>query len=70
MNILIFLFLLYSCSDIDVTGMAAYDPEPPPTPIKTTIVPIANKSLIELTFSSCHFNTAQQRTNQIVRILS
>ena len=60
--------------------MTDYDPEPPPTPIKATIVPVVNKSLIqqqpesfassiELTSSSSHFNTTQQRTNKIVRIL-
>ena len=54
--------------------MTDYDPEPPPTPIKATIVPIVNKSLIqqqpesfasstELTSSSSHFNTTENQSN-------
>ena len=37
-----FFSFLYSCSDIDITGITDYDPETPPTPIKATIVPIVN----------------------------
>ena len=65
---------MYSCSDIDITGITDYDPETPPTPIKATIVPIVNESFIqrqpesfasslELTSSSSHFNTPENQSN-------